>query len=330
MNSKYIDLDRIEFVVTDACSGKCKHCSNGDHSGKSATQTMVNLRGREGGVDVDAAVSAVKKLAARFDIKSVMTFGGEPLLYADTVCAIHSAARDSGIPERQLITNGFFAKDEPKTDEVARALCASGVNDILLSVDVFHQEFIPIEPVMHFAESLLRCNAPSLRVQPAWVVSEDAENPYNSETKRLLKLFSDKGIRANEGNNIFPSGNALKYLGEYFQPPGEIDLTLPCGSMPYTERLDGVSCININPDGDVNLCSISIGNIYERDILDIVDRYDPYVNPAWKAVIDGGVVELLRYAELQGISVDISDCRSACGVCRKVMDVLITDESRGE
>ena len=30
----YIDLNRIEFVITDACSGRCKHCSNGDSLGR--------------------------------------------------------------------------------------------------------------------------------------------------------------------------------------------------------------------------------------------------------------------------------------------------------
>ncbi|MDL2287042.1 radical SAM protein [Eubacteriales bacterium OttesenSCG-928-G02] len=312
----YIDLNRIEFVITDACTGKCKHCGNGERSANGS------------GVKVDAAVTAVKKLAERFAVDSVMTFGGEPLLFAETVCKIHTIARDCGIPKRQLITNGFFSKDENKIDDVAKALCESGVNDILLSVDVFHQEFIPLEPVMQFADALLKHNAPRLRVQPAWVVNEQHENPYNAETKLLLKLFVDKGINANEGNNIYPSGNALKYLGEYFAPPKEIDLSVLCGSIPYTTRLDDIKCFGINPKGDVNLCSVTIGNIYRDNVLDIVDRYGPYNNPATGAVLNGGVSELLRYAQAQGITVNTSDCRSACGVCRKVM-AAVKKKARG-
>jgi uncharacterized protein YuzB (UPF0349 family) len=155
-----------------------------------------------------------------------------------------------------------------------------------------------------------------------------ADNPYNVETRRLLRLFGDKGVKASNGNNVFPSGNALTHLGEYCSPPGEVDLTISCGSMPYTERLDTVSCFGINPNGDVNLCSISIGNIYESDIIDIVDRYNPYTNPAWKAVLDGSVTELLRYTKSQNIKVATSDCRSACGVCRKIMTALKNAEIR--
>lgn len=42
-------------------------------------------------------------------VKSVMTFGGEPFLYAETLSTIHAAVRDSGIEKRQIITKGFFA-----------------------------------------------------------------------------------------------------------------------------------------------------------------------------------------------------------------------------
>ncbi len=107
---------------------------------------------------------------------------------------------------------------------MAEALCAAGVNDIMLSVDAFHQEYIPLEPVMLFADALVKHGVPSLRVQPAWLVNETHDNPY--------KLFSDKGISANEGNDIFPAGNALKYLAEWFSPPEQLDLSVPCGSMP--------------------------------------------------------------------------------------------------
>jgi MoaA/NifB/PqqE/SkfB family radical SAM enzyme len=196
------------------------------------------------------------------------------------------------------------------------------VNDILLSVDVFHQEFIPIEPVIMFAEALLRYNAPSLRVHPVWVVNEENDNQYNEKTRQLLKLFTNKSIPVSTGNIIFPSGNALKHLSKYFTPPEEIDLSAPCGSAPYTSRLDEIDCIGINPNGDVNLCSVTIGNVYDDDIINIIESYDPYSNPIWHAVLKGGVAELMRYAEMQGVTVDISDYRSACGVCRKVMAAL--------
>ena len=75
-----IDVKRIEFIVTNACSGKCKHCS------------AVVSDTASGSVDVDTAAKVIRQLTGKYAVESMMTFGGEPLLYADTVCKIHSTA----------------------------------------------------------------------------------------------------------------------------------------------------------------------------------------------------------------------------------------------
>ena len=93
MNNYLKNLNRIEFVVTMACTGKCKHCSQGDHN---STEQL----------DKSLCADAVRKIPSEYNIQSVMTFGGEPLLCPDTVCEIHKAAKEMNIPKRQLITNG--------------------------------------------------------------------------------------------------------------------------------------------------------------------------------------------------------------------------------
>lgn len=124
MNPYVKNLNRIEFVITYGCTGRCKHCSEGDHS--SAGQF----------IDPEAAARVVRDTAGKYDINSVMTFGGEPLLYPESVCAVHRAAMESKIPKRQIITNGFFSRDSEKIKRVAGELAGCGVNDILVSVVV--------------------------------------------------------------------------------------------------------------------------------------------------------------------------------------------------
>jgi len=108
-----------------------------------------------GSIDATAAVQAIKQLTSRYTVETIMTFGGEPLLFADTVCKIHETARDCGIEGRAVITNGFFSSKKENINQTAASLCAAGVDNVYLSVDAFHQEDIPIEPVVYFAESLL-------------------------------------------------------------------------------------------------------------------------------------------------------------------------------
>lgn len=84
-----------------------------------------------------------------------MTFGGEPLLYPETVFAIHEQAKKTGIPVRDVITNGFWSTRAEKIQEIAQNLAKSGVTEVSISVDCFHQEFIPLKTVKKAANSLI-------------------------------------------------------------------------------------------------------------------------------------------------------------------------------
>lgn len=249
MNQYLKNLNKIEFVVTYACTGRCKHCSEGEHTSCGA------------GIDPQIAADAVRKIGLEYDIKTVMTFGGEPLLYTDAVYAIITAAKELNIPKRQVITNGYFSKNADRIREVAVCLAECGVNDLLLSVDAFHQETIPLETVKIFAREAKKNGIP-IRLQPAWLVSARDDNPYNKKTREILDRFTDMDIIANEGNVIFPEGNALKYLAEYF--------TDNHPENPYVEDPRDVRCVSFAPNGDV-----LGGNVYERDIMEILKDYAP-------------------------------------------------------
>lgn len=112
-----------------------------------------------------------------------------------------------------------------------------------------------------FAREALNAGIP-VRLQPAWLVSPDHDNPYNHRTKEILDSFGDMEISVNDGNVIFPEGNALKYLAAYFTDD------LP--ENPYVEDPTDVKCVSFSPNGDV-----LGGNVYERDILDILKNYTP-------------------------------------------------------
>ena len=250
MRNQYLKtLEKIEFVVTYACTGRCKHCSEGEHTAHGER------------IDPLVAAEAVKKIAAEYDIKTVMTFGGEPLLYPDVVYAVMSAAKELNIQRRQVITNGYFSNKQERISEVAGRLYECGVNDLLVSVDAFHQETIPLAVVRSFVAEAVRLGIPT-RIQPAWLVSPEDGNPYNEKTRELLSAFADLGTHVSEGNVVFPKGNALKYLGEYF--------TAERPKNPYKEDPCNVKCVSFDPNGDV-----LGGNIYKNDVMEIIKSYNP-------------------------------------------------------
>ena len=250
MNEYLKNLNRIEFIVTMACTGRCKHCSEGDH---------VHYTEH---IDTEISVESIQKICENYKITSLMTFGGEPLLYPETVCAIHRAGKDMGIGRRQLITNGFFSKKQERIKDVVRELAGSGVNDLLLSVDAFHQETIPLEPVKFFAQCSAKSGIP-IRLSPAWLVSPEDHNPYNIRTREIIREFEPTQIPVGAGNVVFPSGNALKYLREYFAEN-------VVEASPYEDDPRDIRTISFSPNGDV-----LNGNVYETDILEIMCTYRP-------------------------------------------------------
>ena len=306
MKSSYFAINRLEFIVTYRCTGACHHCSLGDQLNRPGSVAP----------DPDLMADAVRQLAALTELSSVMTFGGEPLLYPDVTAAIHRAARDCGIPQRQLITNGFFSRDEDKINAVAANLAEAGVNDLLLSVDTFHQRTIPLEPVRQFAEALIRHQVPT-RLQPAWLVTESAENAYNDETRGILGEFAPLHLPVGQGNDIFLSGNAIRYLADYYPPP-QMDPEDRCGRMPYTDPLDHITSLSVEPDGAVTVCGFTLGNLHDASMAEIMENYDPYANPLMHALLTGGVPELLALAKAQGIAVHPESCHSICDLCRQV------------
>jgi hypothetical protein len=91
-------------------------------------------------------------------------------------------------------------------------------------------------------------------------VSREDDNPYNRRTRELLGKFEDTGISVGEGNIIFPEGNALKYLSEYFV--GEKVKN------PYEEDPKDVRCVSFSPNG-----AVLDGNAYKRDVMEILRDY---------------------------------------------------------
>ena len=249
MNPYFQNLCKIEFVLTYACTGACKHCSQGEHP-KSGSHP-----------DPETRAEVVKILATRYPLETVLVFGGEPLLYPNETAQIIAVARDAQIPHRQIITNGFFTSDEHKMRRTAKSLAESGVNDLLLSADAFHQETIPLETVHRFARLAKEAGIP-VRIQPAWLKSAEDQNPYNEKTRAILQVFRKDGFEVGDGNIVFPEGNAKRYLAEYF--------TNSIPENPYVENPRDLHTLSIAPDG-----SVLQGNLHEKSILELMDTYKP-------------------------------------------------------
>ena len=307
--NRYLPVNRIEFAVTYLCNSKCRHCQLGEEEERKNFPSHI---------DKDLAVEIVRKVGKKYNPKSVMTFGGEPLLYPKIIYAIHKEAMKVGIPVRDVITNGFWSRKTEEIQEIAEKLVKSGVNEATISVDCFHQEFIPLEIVKKAAGSLLKAGIERISWNPCWVVSKDHNNPYNRKTKAILERLKDLRVKEGEGNNAQPEGRATLWLKDFLLSKAKA-LKGKCGDMPYTEELDSVKTICVEPDGRIAICKdLYIGNAFETDIIDIVENYDPFKIPEAKAIIENGMEGLINWARTKGVEPDPTGYYNVCHMCTDI------------
>ena len=305
--NKYLTVKRIEFAVTYSCNARCKHCYS--IYGKGAFPAHI---------DKSLALEIVRKVGRKYKPESIMTFGGEPMLFPEIVCAIHKEAASVGIPLREVITNGYWSNNSGRIKEIAKNLAESGVNSIIISVDAFHQEHVPLDIVRKTAEACLQAGIEDISWDPCWVISEDDYNRYNRKTKFILKELEDLPIKNSEGNVMEPEGLALVNLKEFLPPRKKIPAG-KCGDIPYTDPLDSVKSIYVEPDGRIAVCKdFYIGNASKKDIVNLIESYDPFKIPEMKAIIENGMKGLIEWARTKGVEPDPEGYYSICQMCTDI------------
>jgi hypothetical protein len=89
--------------------------------------------------------------------------------------------------------------------------------------------------------------------------------------------------------------------------------------MPYTEKLDSVKAICVEPDGRIDVCTqFHIGNASETDIIDIIENYDPFKIPEAKAIIESGMEGLTNWARKKGVKPDTEGYYNICHMCTDI------------
>lgn len=151
------------------------------------------------------------------------------------------------------------------------------------------------------------------------MISKDHYNPYNRKTKSILnELKRDLPIEEGTGNIAQPEGRAILWLKEFLphrtkMPEGK------CGDIPYTEELDSVKTVYVEPDGRIAVCNeFYIGNASEADIIDIIEEYNPFKIPEAKAIIERGMEGLINWAATKGVKPDAKGYYNICHMCTDI------------
>ena len=166
------------IITNYKCSSKCRHCcysSSPQWPGDYMTSSMA-----------EEIFPVLKKLGCY----SIHIGGGEPLLKPDKILDVLGVAQRNNIGIEYIETNSSWYKDETSAKAVLRELKNHGVRTLLISIDPYHNEYIPFWKV----KALIRtCSEAKMNVFP-WLMEfwneVDAMDDHSSHSlDEYARLF---------------------------------------------------------------------------------------------------------------------------------------------
>ncbi len=275
MNSKV--AQSLSIVLGNACTFKCRHCAI---VGTPKPQLSV--------AEISLLINTINRV--RFD--NLLLVGGEPTLYIPVINELMSAVEYS--PRVIVTTNGGFADTEERAIETLRQI--ERLNEVQLSYDRFHQEFLAIEKVGNLKKS---CDSLGLRFSVILTI----KSPVELSMIAQLRKFGDFTIGVQK---VVPYGAAKENRISFEYP--SFDKEILARSCP-------------NKDNMVYVCGrgFSVCDIprrgYEGYFFETVEELQ--ASGFYRKITSCNFGDLLREV---GVNADTlsADCSCPCVLCEKV------------
>lgn len=304
------------LMLTYWCNARCAFCyvySGPDRGGELSIEDAVRLWG---GLD--------RLPAAHGRRMRIHLAGGEPFGDWPRLLGIVRAARDAGLtPLEKVETNGYWAVDDDLTRARLEALDALGMEKLVVSADVYHQEFVPIERVRRLVETARRVLGRG-RVRVRWWEHYNeivAEEPAGAG--RATRIASYRAALARHADRL--AGRAALRLGDYFERfPAEHFRGQHC-----VEEVLHSRHVHVDPYGFVfpGVCAgIILGNALREPggIEGVWNalREDWPRRPVIEAVVRGGSHALFEKARALGYRERREGYANKCHLCSDVRQFL--------
>ena len=293
-----MNIKRLEFVLSEKCNSRCAHCQ-GSHSPE-----------KEGVMEVEDGLNYLEETTSVTELDSFMIFGGESMLYPNRTIKLFQRAKELGIPEIELIANGFWGKDLKKAKTLAFQLKEAGVTDILISIDAFHFPCIPLDGPRNAAKASLEAGIKRVRWNVAVLESIHALNKYDKQTREILQILAPLNLEVNF-NKIWPQGRTIKNLKSFF---AKQSLKGECPEKETT--LVNPNCISLDPAGWASICwEMAIGNAKKVPLSKLLTDYDWKKHPVIRTLVEKGPLGLIDLPESEGFNFREEEYIDKCHLC---------------
>jgi hypothetical protein len=277
-------LKGLHFLLTYKCLYECDHCFLYCGSQHDGTFTIDQVE--------KAMIQGIEA-----GINSICLEGGEPFLYYPLMVEALKIAKKLNL-QRSIVTNCYWATSERDAEIWLKPLVEIGLDDLSVSNDTFHSDDPNSSPAK------LAFDAAQKLGMPAGSICID-------EPVVKTKGKHQKGDPVIGGNVIFKGRAVDKLIDDL--PRRHFECFTECTQ----ENLESPGRVHLDPFGNVFICQgLSIGNIWEKPLAQIMHDYEPFKHPIIGPLLKGGPAELAKVYGLPEGDSYVSDCH-LCYLIRK-------------
>ncbi len=252
-----MQLNGLHILLTYQCVYECEHCFAWGSPSQSGVLTLEDLE-------------VILNQAQEAGVRTIYFEGGEPFLYYPILLQGVYIAAGMGF-EVGIVSNAYWATSVPDAVEWLRPMIGR-LADFTVSSDLYH------------------CSeAMGEKPQNALVAAKWLNIPTG-----LISVAQPEtgGEEAQEAGSVMYRGRAAELLA----PRAEHH---PWESFTACENedLSEPGRLHVDPSGWLHICQgVTIGNLFERPLREILANYDPLAHPIAGPLLEGGPAALVtRY-----------------------------------
>jgi hypothetical protein len=294
-------LTGLHLLVSFECNYECDHC-------------FVWGGPSQNGLMTDETIGQILKQAEELGtIEWIYFEGGEAFLHYQSLRSWVRLASESGF-RVGIVTNAYWATTDAEAVECLRPF-AGVIEDLSISDDAYHGSEDGPGPTLIARQAAEHLGIPVDFISVAGPEATDAQGVSGQ-------------LPAGESAVLY-RGRAVEKLASRVRPkPWKQFTECPWEELRHPER------VHVDAFGNLHICQgISIGNLLERPLTEIIRDYDPDTHPIVGPLLAGGPVELLNRYELpheQGYADACHLCYlSRCKLRDRFPDVLTPGQMYG-
>lgn len=294
-------LSGLHLLLTYECNYQCEHCFVWGGPTQTGTMTVETIEHILGQAD------------ALGTVEWIYFEGGEAFLYYDTLLAGIRLAKKSGF-KVGIVTNAYWASTDADATKWLKPI-AGLIDDLSISSDAYHGGGENPDPPETARRAAKQLGMPVDFIR----VAEPGAADVPGAAGRLP---------AGESAVLYRGRAAELLASRVDAQPWEQFTECPWEDLREPER------VHVDPFGHLHVCQgISIGNLLQRPLAEIMREYDADKHPIVGPLLAGGPAEIVRKYDLAHEDGYADHChlcyRSRCALRGRFPDVLTPDQMYG-